>query len=93
MHFLLGPATVALAIPLYEQRGTLRRLLVPILGALLVGSVSAVVAAAMLAQLLGASAPTILSLVPKSATTAEIDPTSKAPRIGTSSRRSVPRCS
>jgi predicted murein hydrolase (TIGR00659 family) len=69
VHFLLGSATVALAIPLYEQRGTLRRLLVPILGALLVGSVSAVVAAAMLAQLLGASAPTILSLVPKSATT------------------------
>ena len=69
VHFLLGPATVALAIPLYEQRATLKRLLVPILGTLLVGSAFAVAAAAEIARLLGASPATILSLAPKSVTT------------------------
>lgn len=69
VHFLLGPATVALAIPLYEQRHRLKRLLVPLLGALLVGSATAVLAAIGLAKLLGVAAPTMLSLVPKSVTT------------------------
>jgi predicted murein hydrolase (TIGR00659 family) len=69
VHFLLGPATVALALPLYEQRQRLKRLLVPLLGALIVGSVSAVVAAVGLARLLGVSTPSMLSLVPKSVTT------------------------
>lgn len=69
VHFLLGPATVALAIPLYEQRATLRRLLLPILGALLIGSASAIATTAALARLLGASDTTALSLVPKSVTT------------------------
>jgi predicted murein hydrolase (TIGR00659 family) len=69
VHFLLGPATVALAIPLYEQRKTLKRLLIPLFGALIVGSTTAVVAAVGLARLLGVSLPSILSLVPKSVTT------------------------
>ena len=69
VHFLLGPATVALAIPLYEQRATLKRLLFPILGALLVGSAFAIVTAAEIAKLLGASPAAILSLAPKSVTT------------------------
>ncbi len=69
VHFLLGPATVALALPLYEQRAALRRLLLPILGTLVVGSVTAIVAAAGIAHLLGASQVTVLSLVPKSVTT------------------------
>jgi predicted murein hydrolase (TIGR00659 family) len=69
VHFLLGPATVALALPLYEQRKTLKRLLLPLLGALVVGSASAVLVAAELARLLGVTPATILSLVPKSVTT------------------------
>lgn len=69
VHFLLGPATVALAIPLYEQRATLRRLLVPILTTLLIGSASAILSSAAIAKLLGASNVTTLSLVPKSVTT------------------------
>lgn len=69
VHFLLGPATVALAIPLYEQRATLARLLLPVATALLVGSAVAVVGSVEIARLLGASATTTLSLAPRSVTT------------------------
>ncbi len=69
VHFLLGPATVALAIPLYEQRTLLRQLLLPILGALAVGAVGAILAVVAIAQLLGTSRLTLLSLAPKSVTT------------------------
>ncbi len=69
VHFLLGPATVALAIPLYTYSATLRRVLVPLLGALLVGSVTAVVSAVGIGQLVGLSDMTLRSLAPKSITT------------------------
>lgn len=68
VHFLLGPATVALAIPLYPQLGKLRRFVVPVIGGLLVGGGVAAGSAALIAWLLGASKVTILSLVPKSVT-------------------------
>ena len=35
VHFLLGPATVALAVPLYRQLGRLRRLWLPVAVAVL----------------------------------------------------------
>jgi putative effector of murein hydrolase len=44
VHFLLGPATVALAVPLYAQFDKLRRLLLPLGGALVAGSVTAPIA-------------------------------------------------
>jgi predicted murein hydrolase (TIGR00659 family) len=69
VHFLLGPATVALAVPLYENRALVRRALVPMLAALAAGSATAIVSAVGLAKLLGASRETLLSLAPKSATT------------------------
>jgi predicted murein hydrolase (TIGR00659 family) len=69
VHFLLGPATVALALPLYQQRATLARLLIPISGALLLGSAVAMVSSAEIARALGASETTTLSLVPRSVTT------------------------
>lgn len=69
IHFLLGPATVALAIPLYEQIQKLRQMLRPILIALGAGSVLAVIFAVEIGQWLGASPTTILSLTPKSVTT------------------------
>jgi putative effector of murein hydrolase len=37
VHFLLGPATVSLAVPLYRQRQRLRTLAPPIAAALLAG--------------------------------------------------------
>ncbi|MEW6164687.1 MAG: LrgB family protein [Pseudomonadota bacterium] len=69
VHFLLGPATVALAIPLYAQLGRLKRMAVPLLVALLAGSLTAIVAAVLVGKLLGASDATLISLAPKSVTT------------------------
>jgi len=69
VHFLLGPATVALAVPLYAQLGKLRRLLLPLLAGLLAGATTAVGSALAIGWLLGASRQTLLSLAPKSITT------------------------
>jgi predicted murein hydrolase (TIGR00659 family) len=69
VHFLLGPATVALAVPLFANLGRLRRDLVPLAGALLAGSMTAIVSAMGIAWLAGASRETVLSLAPKSVTT------------------------
>jgi predicted murein hydrolase (TIGR00659 family) len=68
LTFLIGPATVALAIPLYEQRGRLRQIWLPVAIALLAGSVTAIGSALAIAWALGASPQTLLSLAPKSAT-------------------------
>jgi predicted murein hydrolase (TIGR00659 family) len=68
VHFLLGPATVALAVPLYANLETLKKNLVPLAGALFVGSTVAVVSAVGIGWLLGASRETLLSLAPKSVT-------------------------
>ena len=69
VHFLLGPATVALAVPLYAQLPRLKRMLGPALLALLAGSVTAIVAATTVGWALGGSRETLLSLAPKSVTT------------------------
>src|SRR3954451_25304877 len=53
VHFLLGPATVALAIPLVRHFGTVRSMLLPMLPALVAGSVTAIVSAVGIAALLG----------------------------------------
>lgn len=68
IHFLLGPATVALAIPLYRQLGRLLRSVWALAAGLLAGSTAAVLASVALGRLLGASHQTIMSLAPKSAT-------------------------
>jgi predicted murein hydrolase (TIGR00659 family) len=69
VHFLLGPATVALAIPLYTQFRRVRAMLWPVLAGLLAGSLTAIVSAMAVARLFGASPATELSLAPKSVTT------------------------
>lgn len=69
VHFLLGPATVALALPLYNQAQRLRRMWLSIGVALLAGSATAVVSALALGWLLGLSPGILLSLLPKSVTT------------------------
>jgi predicted murein hydrolase (TIGR00659 family) len=68
VHFLIGPATVALAVPLYGQLERLKRMWLPIGVALLVGSATAIASAVGIGFLLGASRETLLSLAPKSAT-------------------------
>lgn len=69
VHFLLGPTTVALAIPLYSQLKRLVAMGGPLLVALVVGSLTAGLSAYVIGALLGASAPTVASLAPKSVTT------------------------
>jgi predicted murein hydrolase (TIGR00659 family) len=68
VHFLLGPATVALAIPLYQRFGKLKALWLPVLVALLVGVTVGGASAVGIAWLLGADAQILLSLAPKSVT-------------------------
>ena len=69
VHFLLGPATVALAVPLFAQWKRLRRMALPLIVALLAGSATAAVSAMFIAKALGATSATVLSLAPKSVTT------------------------
>lgn len=66
VHFLLGPVTVALAIPLYAQIRPLMRLATPLLVSLAVGSISAILIALALAASTGATPGTLLALAPKS---------------------------
>lgn len=69
VHFLLGPATVALAVPLYNQFAQVRRSLPALSAALLCGSLTAAGSAVLLGWALGASPQTVVSLAPKSVTT------------------------
>lgn len=69
VHFLLGPATVALAVPLYNQVDRVRRSLGPLLAAVVAGSLSASLSAIGIALLLGASPEIVASIAPKSVTT------------------------
>ncbi|MBN2886348.1 MAG: LrgB family protein [Chromatiaceae bacterium] len=69
VHFLLGPATVALAVPLYRLRAELRALAMPIGVALLFGVSVAAISAVELARLFDADTEILLSLAPKSVTT------------------------
>jgi predicted murein hydrolase (TIGR00659 family) len=68
VHFLLGPATVALAVPLYENRRMVVASILPMLAALVVGSVTAIVSVVLLAQAAGLPRTVVLSLAPKSVT-------------------------
>jgi predicted murein hydrolase (TIGR00659 family) len=69
IHFLLGPATVALAVPLYRNFERIRHALVPMLSALVCGSIVAIATAVLVAGLLGAPRDILVSLAPKSVTT------------------------
>ena len=68
IHFLLGPATVALAVPLYENRRIVARALAPMIAALVAGSVVASTSAVLVARLLGAPHEALVSIAPKSVT-------------------------
>ncbi len=68
LSWWVGPATVAIAIPLYGQLDRLKRIWRPLLIALFVGSVVAMASAIAIAWALGGSWQTLMSLMPKSAT-------------------------
>ncbi|NVN86009.1 MAG: LrgB family protein [Rhodopseudomonas sp.] len=68
VHFLLGPATVALAVPLYENREVIVASILPMIAALMVGCVTAIVSVVLLAEAAGLPKTVVLSLAPKSVT-------------------------
>jgi predicted murein hydrolase (TIGR00659 family) len=68
VHVLVGPATVALAIPLYAQIGRLKTMLLPLTITLLVGSLTAIGSAVAIGWACGASPEVLTALAPKSAT-------------------------
>ncbi len=69
IHFLLGPAAVALAVPIYDNADRIRRAAARLLVGIGVGATVACVSAVVLAWLLGASADVVRSIAPKSVTT------------------------
>ncbi|HWI55496.1 MAG TPA: LrgB family protein [Desulfobacteria bacterium] len=68
IKFLLGPATVALGVPLYKQIPVIRSNLRPILIGVFTGSITAIVSTVFLARVLGASPDTLISIAAKSTT-------------------------
>ena len=68
VHFLLGPAIVALAVPLFQHARRIRSALLPMIVALAAGSVTAITSVVAIAWALGASPVTLRSLAPKSVT-------------------------
>lgn len=68
IHFLLGPATVAIAVPMYDQIKRIRKLWLPIIVACATGASMAVISAMGIALLLGGSEALVLALAPKSVT-------------------------
>ncbi|MBN9584756.1 MAG: LrgB family protein [Afipia sp.] len=68
VHFLLGPATVALAVPLYENRKLVAAAIVPMLVALMVGSATAIVSVVLFAEAAGLPRDIVMALAPKSVT-------------------------
>jgi predicted murein hydrolase (TIGR00659 family) len=70
VHLLLGPAVVALAVPIHRHAALLRARAATLACALVVGSAVTIGATIGIAAWLGADPATLLSLAPKSATAA-----------------------
>lgn len=68
VHFLLGPATVALALPLYRQFRRVRQSALALGASILAGSLTAAASAVLIARFLDAGEATVISLAPKSVT-------------------------
>lgn len=70
VSFLLGPSVVALGYILYQQMSYLKGNVVSILTSIFVGSVTGIVSVILLAKITGADDALIMTLEPKSVTTA-----------------------
>lgn len=68
VHFLLGTATVSLAVPIYKGFSALSGRMLPLLAALLGGGVTSIVSAVFLARLLGADSAIVGGFYAKSVT-------------------------
>jgi len=69
INSLLGPAVVALAYPLYNQRKIILRYSLPIVGGVLAGLFSGMISGLLFAEAFGVDRDLILSIIPKSITT------------------------
>jgi predicted murein hydrolase (TIGR00659 family) len=68
VHFLLGTATVSLAVPIYRGIAVLKTRLIPLMIALLCGGIVSIVSAVGIATLMGADSAIIGAFYPKSVT-------------------------
>jgi predicted murein hydrolase (TIGR00659 family) len=66
LSFLLGPATVALGVPLYKYRSLIKKQLSAILTGVVVGSLAGILSAGSLMWMLGGSNQLVLTMLPKS---------------------------
>lgn len=69
VDLFLGPAIVALAIPLYKQRDLIKKNMLAILGGISVGAVVGMISGVAFVRLAGFSKEIVFSLLPKSITT------------------------
>ncbi len=69
ISFFLGPATVALAVPLYKQLPLLKKNLLSILAGVTSGCIVALTSVWVLGDTFGVSSELTLSILPKSVTT------------------------
>lgn len=69
INFLLGPATIALALPLYKNRSVIQENATAILSSITLAAAMAIIVVYFCAKGLGASEQVLLSLLPKSVTT------------------------
>ncbi|MDV3103221.1 CidB/LrgB family autolysis modulator [Thermococcus waiotapuensis] len=70
LKFLLGPAVVSLAVPVYKGRETIKAYAREITAGIVIGGTVAILSAFYTAKLLGGSEEVLLSITPKSVTTA-----------------------
>ncbi|MEM1316303.1 MAG: LrgB family protein [Pseudomonadota bacterium] len=68
VHFMLGPATVALALPILDERARAVRAALPLVCALIAGSAAAMASALAVAAAFGGGVEALTALAPKSAT-------------------------
>ena len=68
INFMLGPATIALALPLYRNRKVISANALSITIGILVATLSAIFSVYLLGKTLGASEAVLLSMIPKSVT-------------------------
>jgi predicted murein hydrolase (TIGR00659 family) len=68
MTFMLGPATIALAVPLYANRHLLAKYGAAIFVSVASGAIVAMVSAGLVAKILGMPKQVIISIIPKGVT-------------------------
>jgi len=69
ISFLLGPAVVSMAVPIWEQRKAIRKLAGPLALAVLAGAMTAIVSAVGIVWMFGAPLDIMASIAPRSTTT------------------------